>query len=92
MAPKTEQEHHKRVQHHASNVSQDLVWEIVRTSAPVHSSDFLVFANDFPGPNNAYLVKRKSGGGSQFSKDPYNLMNKHSRKVRRFNASGTEKC
>ena len=34
-----------------------------------------------PGPNNAYLVKRKSGGGSQFSRDPLNLMNKHSRKV-----------
>ena len=34
-----------------------------------------------PGPNNSYLVKRKSGGGSQFSKDPLNLMNKHSRKV-----------
>ena len=40
------------------------------------------FANNFLGPNNAFLVKRKSGGGSQFSKDPYNLMNKHSRKVR----------
>ena len=34
-----------------------------------------------PGPNNSYLVKRKSGGGSQFSRDPLNLMNKHSRKV-----------
>lgn len=33
------------------------------------------------GPNNAFLVKRKSGGGSQFSRDPLNLMNKHSRKV-----------
>lgn len=33
------------------------------------------------GPNNSYLVKRKSGGGVQFSKDPLNLMNKHSRKV-----------
>ncbi|KAL8944390.1 MAG: hypothetical protein Q9216_000441 [Gyalolechia sp. 2 TL-2023] len=31
-------------------------------------------------PNNAYLVKRKSAGGSQFSKDPLNLTNKHSRK------------
>ncbi|KAL8632261.1 hypothetical protein Q9189_002051 [Teloschistes chrysophthalmus] len=30
--------------------------------------------------NNAYLVKRSSGGGSQFSKDPMNLTNKHSRK------------
>ena len=33
------------------------------------------------GPNNSYLVKRKSGGGAQFSKDPLNLVNKHSRKV-----------
>lgn len=33
------------------------------------------------GSNNAFLVKRKSGGGSQFSRDPLNLMNKHSRKV-----------
>ncbi|KAL8941675.1 MAG: hypothetical protein Q9211_001719 [Gyalolechia sp. 1 TL-2023] len=31
--------------------------------------------------NNAYLVKRKSAGGSQFSKDPLNLTNKHSRKA-----------
>ena len=34
-----------------------------------------------PGPNNAFLVKCKSGGGSQFSRDPLNLVNKHSRKV-----------
>lgn len=34
--------------------------------------------------NNAYLVKRKSAGGSQFSKDPLNLMNKHSRKYDGF--------
>ncbi|KAL9613737.1 MAG: hypothetical protein Q9167_001751 [Letrouitia subvulpina] len=31
-------------------------------------------------PYNAYLVKNKTGGGSQFSKDPLNLLNKHSRK------------
>ncbi|EXJ79633.1 ribosomal protein L28e [Capronia epimyces CBS 606.96] len=30
--------------------------------------------------NNAYLVKRNSGGGVQFSRDPFNLVNKHSRK------------
>ncbi|OAP56989.1 hypothetical protein AYL99_09101 [Fonsecaea erecta] len=30
--------------------------------------------------NNAFLVKRKSGGGVQFSRDPFNLVNKHSRK------------
>jgi len=28
---------------------------------------------------NAYLVKRRSGGGVQFSRDPLNLTNKHSR-------------
>lgn len=33
------------------------------------------------GPNNAFLVKRKSGGGFQFSRDPLNVMNKHTRKV-----------
>lgn len=32
------------------------------------------------GSQNAYLVKRNSGGGVQFSRDPYNLINKHSRK------------
>jgi large subunit ribosomal protein L28e len=30
--------------------------------------------------NNAYLVKRKGAGGVQFSRDPLNLLNKHSRK------------
>ncbi|KAL6242747.1 hypothetical protein RBB50_010393 [Rhinocladiella similis] len=43
-----------------SNVSGDLIWEIVRG-------------------NNAYLVKRSSAGGVQFSRDPFNLTNKHSR-------------
>ncbi|KAK5065054.1 hypothetical protein LTR84_000889 [Exophiala bonariae] len=44
-----------------SNVSGDLIWEVVRN-------------------NNAFLVKRKSAGGVQFSRDPFNLTNKHSRK------------
>ncbi|GAB1197305.1 hypothetical protein APSETT444_006598 [Aspergillus pseudonomiae] len=30
---------------------------------------------------NAFLVKRNSGGGSQFSRDPLNLQNKHSFKA-----------
>ncbi|MCJ1404452.1 hypothetical protein MMC11_007677 [Xylographa trunciseda] len=30
--------------------------------------------------NNAFLVKRRSGGGVQFSRDPFNLVNKNSRK------------
>ena len=34
------------------------------------------------GSHNALLVKRKQAGGVQFSKDPLNLTNKHSRKVR----------
>merc|ERR1711939_1028322 len=34
--------------------------------------------------NNAYLVKRSSAGGVQFSRDPFNLTNKHSRKHEGF--------
>ncbi|KXL48435.1 hypothetical protein M433DRAFT_104506 [Acidomyces richmondensis BFW] len=30
--------------------------------------------------NNAFLCKRKQAGGVQFSRDPMNLVNKHSRK------------
>ncbi|TPX10811.1 uncharacterized protein E0L32_008200 [Thyridium curvatum] len=44
-----------------SNVSSDLVWEVVRSQ-------------------NSFLVKRKGAGGVQFSRDPYNLTNVHSRK------------
>ncbi|KAI9757844.1 MAG: hypothetical protein M4579_003280 [Chaenotheca gracillima] len=29
---------------------------------------------------NAYLVKQRTGGGSQLSRDPLNVINKHSRK------------
>lgn len=36
------------------------------------------------GKNNAYLVKRKQAGGIQFSRDPFNLTNKHSRKYEGF--------
>ena len=39
-------------------------------------------ADTWAGFNNSYLVKRKSGGGAQFSRDPLNLVNKHSRTVR----------
>lgn len=38
------------------------------------------YAHTPTGNQNAYLVKRNSGGGVQFSRDPYNLTNKHSRK------------
>ncbi|MCJ1367730.1 hypothetical protein MMC16_006864 [Acarospora aff. strigata] len=34
--------------------------------------------------NNSYLVKRRSGGGAQFSRDPLNVTNKHSRKYAGF--------
>ncbi|KAJ9495066.1 hypothetical protein LTR99_001394 [Exophiala xenobiotica] len=34
--------------------------------------------------NNAYLVKRSSAGGVQFSRDPFNLTSKHSRKHEGF--------
>lgn len=34
------------------------------------------------GNQNAFLVNRNSGGGFQFSRDPLNLLNKHSYKVR----------
>ena len=34
------------------------------------------------GPHNSFLVKRKTYGGVQFSRDPLNLVNQHSRKVR----------
>ena len=36
------------------------------------------------GNNNAYLCKRKQAGGIQFSRDPMNLVNKHSRKYEGF--------
>ncbi|KAJ5545345.1 Ribosomal protein L28e [Penicillium sp. DV-2018c] len=37
---------------------------------------------------NAFLVNRNSGGGSQFSRDPLNLLNKHSFKA--IGVQGTE--
>ena len=67
-------------EHLQSNVSQDLVWEICRTfRCAINLTQVLM--KTMLGTNNAFLVKRKSGGGSQFSRDPLNLMNKHSRKV-----------
>ncbi|KAJ5302045.1 hypothetical protein PENANT_c008G10416 [Penicillium antarcticum] len=45
----------------ATNISNDLVWQITRNQ-------------------NSYLVKRNSGGGTQFSRDPLNVLNKHSYK------------
>ncbi|KAI7406795.1 hypothetical protein KC336_g13530, partial [Hortaea werneckii] len=34
--------------------------------------------------SNSFLVKRKQAGGVQFSRDPLNLVNKHSRKYEGF--------
>ncbi|KAB5558387.1 ribosomal protein L28e [Coniochaeta sp. 2T2.1] len=52
-----------------TNISSDVVWEVVRN-------------------NNAFLVKRSNkiggGGGVQFSRDPYNPTNVHSRKYAGF--------
>ncbi|TLS29126.1 hypothetical protein PpBr36_00505 [Pyricularia pennisetigena] len=48
-----------------SNVSADLIWEVVRNQ-------------------NAFLEKRNTNGGVQFSRDPLNLTNKHSRKYAGF--------
>merc|ERR1712000_652710 len=50
-----------KMPHHSSQVSSDLIWEIV-------------------GAQNAFLVKRAQSGGVRFSRDPMNLVNKHSRK------------
>lgn len=35
-----------------------------------------------PGKNSAQLFKQRQSGGLYFSRDPLNLVNKHSRKVR----------
>ncbi|PNS15556.1 hypothetical protein CAC42_815 [Sphaceloma murrayae] len=37
--------------------------------------------------NNSYLVKRKQAGGVQFSRDPMNLLNKHSNKYAGYSNS-----
>ncbi len=37
--------------------------------------------NFYTGDQNAFMVKRKTGGGVRFSRDPFNVMNIHSRKV-----------
>lgn len=61
-------------------MSPDLIWEIAsEKSAKVHNRNP---ADTWrTGTTNSYLVKRKSGGGVRFSRDPLNLMNKHSKKV-----------
>ncbi|KAJ5139108.1 uncharacterized protein N7515_003956 [Penicillium bovifimosum] len=57
----------------STNISNDLVWQI--TPFWKHSDSSSFFGT---GRQNAFLVNRNSGGGSQFSRDPLNLLNKHS--------------
>ncbi len=76
------------------NVSADLIWEIVRKSAALwllllRTQSLTLFRL---GNNNAYLVKRKGAGGVQFSRDPMNLTNTHSRKVPTAFPPGLERC
>ncbi|EGE05724.1 60S ribosomal protein L28e [Trichophyton mentagrophytes] len=52
------------------------------TSARPNVSDDLVWG--IARTQNAFLVKRKCAGGVQFSRDPLNLVNKHSRKYAGF--------
>lgn len=51
------------------------------SSAPLLLVSRNLALKSVPGNQNSFLVKRKTGGGIQFSRDPYNLMNVHSRKV-----------
>ncbi|KAK2848528.1 hypothetical protein FQN49_005631 [Arthroderma sp. PD_2] len=51
-------------------------------SARPNVSDDLVWG--IARSQNAYLVKQSTGGGVQFSRDPLNLVNKHSRKYAGF--------
>ena len=55
------------------------------TTTTIQAKSFRLTARDlFVGKNNAYLCKRKQAGGVQFSRDPMNLVNKHSRKYEGF--------
>ncbi|KAI4166740.1 MAG: hypothetical protein LQ348_007768 [Seirophora lacunosa] len=45
-----------------ANVSSDLIWEVCSESAAINESTNSRDA-EYAGPNNAFLVKRKSAGG-----------------------------
>jgi large subunit ribosomal protein L28e len=45
---------------------------------------FTCTERNYAGNNNAFLVKSKTAGGVQFSRDPFNLTNKHSKKYAGF--------
>lgn len=61
------------------NVSADLIWEVA--SELQNGQFFSPGADATVENNNAFLVKRRSGGGAQFSRDPFNLTNTNTRTV-----------
>ena len=64
-----------------SNISSDLIWEIARRTILARPLSMTILTDPVsPGNQNAYLVKRKTGGHAYyFSRDPLNLVNQHSR-------------
>jgi large subunit ribosomal protein L28e len=69
-----------------SNMSSDLVWEIVRKFCaafrlPKRGESTVINNLGLLGNNNCFLSKSNRNGGVQFSHDPLNLTNKNSRKV-----------
>jgi large subunit ribosomal protein L28e len=75
----------------SSNVSADLIWEISRELKSWRNFQSEQNADNerfCAGNTNSYLVKRTHGGAPQFSRDPLNLVNLNSRKVRRFGIFG----
>ena len=76
-----------------TNVSSDLVWLLTRMSyiryctVPSRNNEETQANTErlFDiGNQNSFLVKRKSAGGTQLSRDPLNLQNKPSYKVCEF--------
>ncbi|KAF3483600.1 uncharacterized protein GIQ15_02924 [Arthroderma uncinatum] len=62
-----------------STKSPVFLLDAMAATARPNVSDDLVWG--IARTQNAYLVKRSTGGGAQFSRDPLNLINKHSRKA-----------
>ena len=65
------------------NVSADVIWEICSMYRP-RPQQTLTDRDYLPDGRNALLCKRKMSGGVQLSRDPLNLVNKHSRKYEGF--------
>lgn len=59
------------------------VRELLQQSANARGT-FILIQFRIAGSQNSFLVKRKTDGSPQFSRDPLNLTNVHSRKVRRI--------